>query len=80
MHGLLPVFPVLAPLTEEWRKQPTLYIKGHNNTGWASGELSLRASSDCKPGGMAEQGGTMQIGKYTQKRYVVTCLLSSFGE
>lgn len=80
MHVLLPVFPALAPLTEEWKRHPTLYIEGHNNTGWASGELGLHASSDCKPGRMAEQEGRMQIGKYSWEMYAVTCLLSSFGQ
>lgn len=59
---------------------PTLYIERHNDTGWASGELGLRASSDCKLGGIAEQEGRMKIGKYSQEMPVVTCLLSGFRQ
>lgn len=80
MNILLPGFTALAPLTEEWKVHSTLYIEEHNDTGWASGDLGLHASSDCKPGGMAEQQGRMKIGKNSQEMHVVTCPLSSFRQ
>ena len=77
MHVLPPAFPALAPLTEERSRHPTLYIRGHHNPGWASGELHLHAGLDRNPAGVAEREGRTTVGKYGQETCVVTCLLSS---
>lgn len=66
-----------------------LLKSGESNQLRTSKDITTQAgpvgSSACVPALIVNlvgwlNGGTMQIGKYTQKRYVVTCLLSSFGE